>query len=364
MKELIYLLALKNIKGIGDIFARRLLKRFGTPESVFNSNMENLLEIEGINLTLARSIKEFSDWNGVRKEAELIHKKGIEIVKYNDSDYPPNLKNIYNYPLFLYYLGQINTEDNKALAVVGSRDCDDYGIKITETVVSQLSEMGVTVISGLARGIDTVAHKSALKSDGRTVAVLGNGIDICYPSENKTLFKKISESGYIISEYPLGTKPESKNFPKRNRLISGLSLGVIVIQANKDSGALITADYSNEQNREVFAIPGNIDNKRNYGSNQLIKNGAKLVENIDDIVEEIGEFKTLTNTKNLKNINMTNITGEEKIVFQHLLGSKLHIDQIVYKTNIDFIRLFSLLLNMEMKGIVKSFPGNYYQVLK
>lgn len=364
MKELIYLLALKNIKGIGDAFARRLLKSLGSPESVFNSSFENLLEIEGINHTLAKSIKEFSDWNSVRKEAEFIHKKGIKIVKYTDSHYPVNLKSIYNYPLFLYYVGDIKSEDDKALAVVGSRDCDDYGIKITERVVSKLSEKGITVVSGLARGIDTAAHQSALRSNGRTVAVLGNGIDICYPSENKELFKKISESGYVISEYPIGAKPESKNFPKRNRLISGLSLGVLVIQANKNSGALITADYSNEQNREVFTIPGNIDNKRNYGSNQLIKKGAKLVDNIDDIVDEIREFKTLTDKTIQKKADCKNITGEEKIVFQQLLESKLHIDQIVYKTNIDFIRLFSLLLNMEMKGIVKSFPGNYYQAVK
>ena len=363
MEELVYLLALKNIKGIGDISARKLLERFGSPESVFNTKKEELLRVEGINETLSRSITEYSGWDEDVKEADMIRKREIKIVKCYDSEYPENLKNIYNYPLFLYYIGQIKKEDDNALAVVGSRDCDDYGIRTTERIVSQLSERGVTVISGMARGIDTAAHKSALKSGGRTIAVLGNGIDICYPSENKRLFKEISEHGCAMSEYPLGTKPEGTNFPKRNRLISGLSLGVVVVQANKNSGALITADYANEQNREVFSIPGNIDNRKNSGTNLLIKRGAKLVENVDDIVEEIAELKTLTSKTNTEKIKRTNITGDESIVFQHLLKSKLHIDQIAHKTNFDFTRLSSLLLNMELKGIVKSLPGNYYKTL-
>ena len=201
------------------------------------------------------------------------------------------MKNIYNFPLFLYYLGQISTDDNKALAVVGSRDCDDYGINITENIVKQLSERGITIISGL-------------------------------------------------------------------------SLGVIVVQANRNSGALITAGYANEQNREVFAVPGNIDNKRNSGTHSLLRNGAKLVENIEDIIEEITEFKTLETIAATKKANRPNITGDEEIVFQHLRESRMHIDQIAFKTKIDFVRLFSLLLNMELKGIVKSFPGNYYKAVK
>jgi len=363
MEEIIYLLALKDIKGIGDTIARRLLKRIGSPESVFKAGINTLLEVDGINISLAKSIKGYSDWNKIIREAKIIKNKGIKIVKYNDNNYPRNLKNIYNSPLFLYYIGHIDTQDDIALAVIGSRDCDDYGIRITEKLVKQLSEKGITVISGMARGIDTFAHKAALSSGGRTVAVLGNGVDICYPNENRELYTAITERGYVVSEYSVGTAPESVNFPKRNRLISGLSLGVIVIQARKNSGALITADYANEQNRDVFAIPGNIDNRRNCGSNHLLKNGAKLVENIDDIVEEIAELRTLEIKTDAERIIRPNITGDENVVFKHLIESKLHIDQIAYKTNIDVTRLFSLLLNMELKGIVKSLPGNYYKAV-
>ena len=361
MEELIHLLALRNIKGIGDIIARRLLNRFGSPISVFKANTDTLIDVEGVNKTLARSILNYSDWDNNKREAEIINKKEIKIVKFNDPEYPRNLKNIYNYPLFLYYIGQIRKENDIALAVVGSRDCDDYGIKVTEKIVNQLSDCGITIISGMARGIDTAAHKAALKYGGKTVAVLGNGVDICYPYENNELYKAITSGGYVASEYSVGTKPESMNFPRRNRLISGLSLGVIVIQANRNSGALITADYANEQNREVFAIPGNITNRRNSGTNQLIKNGAKLVDNIKDIVEEISDFSTLSVKTGTEKRTRPDIKGDEAVIFRHLLESKLHIDQIAQLTNIDITRLFSLLLSMEMKGIIKSLPGNYYK---
>lgn len=363
MEDIIYLLALKNIKGVGDIYAARLLERFGSPGSIFNSEVNELLKVDGINKTLANSIVGYSDWDKNRKEADIIQKRGVKVVGCHNPLYPKNLKNIYNHPLLLYYVGDIDRKDDIAIGVVGSRNCDDYGIKITENIVTKLSQRGITVVSGMARGIDTVAHRSALKAGGRTAAVLGSGIDVCYPRENKKLFSKISECGYVMSEFPLGTEPEGVNFPKRNRLISGLSLGVVVIQANSNSGALITAGYAIEQNREVFAIPGNVDNKRNSGANQLIKRGAKLVEDLDDIVEEITEFKTLTGEIDKKKIKRFDITKEENIVFQHLLESKLHVDQIAHKTEIDTVKLFPLLLSMELKGIIRSFPGSYYQAV-
>lgn len=361
MDEVVYLLSLKNIKGIGDAYARKLIKKFGSPEEVFQQKSADLVQIGGITTSLAESIVRYDGWDVAEKEAEEINKRGARIIKFYDNDYPENLKQIYNYPLFLYYSGQINKVDEHALAVVGSRDCDKYGVTITENIVKHLASMGITIISGLARGIDTVAHKAAINSGGRTVAVLGNGIDICYPGENRELFNNIPENGYIVTEYPIGTEPDSLNFPKRNRLISGLSLGVIVVQANRKSGALITAEYAGEQNREVFAVPGNINNKRNSGTNRLIKSGAILIDNIDDITDEIPLLKKL----NKKRVNAGNtlpeLSGDENLVYQLLSDSELHIDQIGGGTNIRAEKLFELLLNMELKGIIKSMPGNYYK---
>ncbi|MFH1784401.1 MAG: DNA-processing protein DprA [bacterium] len=223
--------------------------------------------------------------------------KDIRILTIKDKDYPANLRFTFTPPKMLYVKGDLSDFDSVAIAVVGSRTPTAYGIKVTRELVGELSRNGVTVISGLARGIDTCAHKAALDAGGRTIAILGSGHYNIYPPENRALAEAICNSGAVISEFPLQAGPRRENFPRRNRLISGLSLGTIVVEAKQKSGSLITASFALEQGREVFAVPGNIYSKCSEGTNQLIKQGAKLVETIDDIIEEIDSFKTIFNKK-------------------------------------------------------------------
>ena len=279
---------------------------------------------------------------------------------FQDNEYPKNLETIYSPPAFFYISGSINPDDNLAIAVVGSRECDDYGITITERFVREFANLGITVISGMARGIDTIAHKTAVASSGRTLAVLGNGINIVYPPENKKLYREVTENGALITEFGLDTKPDSVNFPKRNRLISGLSCGVLVVQASKKSGALITASYSNEQNKETFAIPGNINNMKSCGANYLIKNGAKLVDSIEDIIEEIDSFRSLIAKENKNNKLL--ISDDEKKVLEILNDGKLHVDQIISELGQPSGYILSLLLEMEVKGLIAQLPGKFFQI--
>lgn len=364
MNEAVYLLSLQDKSGIGDVSIKKLLELFGSAENVFKAEYNDLIKSGVVNKESAKAIKEYSKWKNYIKEYKKVEESGFSFITYEDNDYPENLKNIYNIPVLLQYYGDIKNSDSNALAVVGSRNCDEYGKNVTEIIVKKLVENSITIVSGMARGIDTVAHTSAIKYGGRTIAVIGSGLDICYPPENRELFKKIADNGYVLSEYQLGTEPDSINFPKRNRIISGLSLGVLVIQANIKSGALITAHYALEQNREVFAIPVNINNRKSSGCNQLIKNGAKLVGNIDDIISEIKQFQGINKThkKQDKNLNTVNLTRNEEVIVSLLKDKRLHIDQLQSDSNISSSDLFPIMLDLEMKGIIRVLPGNFYEL--
>jgi len=364
LNETVYLLSLQDKSGIGDVTLKKLVDNYGSAENVFKAEFADLIQTGVVNKESAKEIKGYTKWEFYLKEYKKVEKSGYFFVTYKDNKYPANLKNIYNIPMLLQHYGDIKNTDCNALAVVGSRNCDEYGKNVTEIIVKKLVEQGITIVSGMARGIDTVAHRSAIKYGGRTIAVIGSGLDICYPPENKELFEKISENGYVLSEYKLGTEPDSINFPKRNRIISGLSLGVIVVQANIKSGALITAQYALEQNREVFAIPANINNKKSSGCNKLIKNGAKLVENIDDIISEIKQFQEINNVNKHLNTNYhsVNITKNEKLIVSLLKDKKLHIDELQIGSSLSSSELFSLVLELEMKEIVRVLPGNFYEL--
>ena len=361
MNENIYLLALKKVKGVGDVLAGRLVKGLGSAKGVFMAGRVKLKAIEGISEQVVEDIVNYNDWGSVKDEVRDLEAKGIKIVNILGKEYPENLKNIYSYPTFLYCRGILSPGDGLSLAVVGSREYDEYGKDATRYFVKNLSLLGITIVSGFARGIDTIAHTSCLRNDGRTVAVLGSGIDVCYPPENKRLYDQICESGAVLSEYGTGIKPESGNFPKRNKIISGLSLGVIIIQARKNSGALITANYAVEQNREVFAVPGNINNPRNYGCNQLIRKGAVPASCVEDVLSEIEQLKGLINKGNDPAASDPATADEEEVKILAILNeAKLHIDQlkIAYDNSRD---LYSLLLAMEIKGLIRPLPGNYYE---
>ncbi len=282
------LIMLNMVPDVGCVKLRLLLEQFKSPAGIFSSSVSELKSVKGIGQHTARAIKNaYSDYD-IEKEIALIKKFGVSVTTLFDDDYPLNLMNIYDPPILLYTKGALKVNDEFAVAIVGSRICTYYGMNMAEKMASELACCGLTVVSGLARGIDTAAHKGALKSKGRTVAVLGNGLSSVYPPENKVLSEQIILNGALISEFPMETPPYKHNFPRRNRVISGLSKAVLVVEAAKKSGALITADFALEQGRDVFAVPGMAGRPLSAGTNSLIKQGAKLIDTANDILEELG----------------------------------------------------------------------------
>jgi len=297
--------------------------------------------------------------NSLNEELEAIEKLGVNIITVDDEQYPENLKHIYDPPKVLYVKGGFKPEDCFNIAIVGTRRASLYGQQNAERFAAELAERGFTITSGLARGIDTLAHKGAIKRGGRTIAVLGCGIDIAYPPENKKLMEEIEKKGAIISEFPIGTPPLKYNFPIRNRIISGLSMGVLVIEAPEKSGALITVSYALEQGREVFSLPGRIDTPTSKGTLGLIKDGAKLVQTIDDILEELQSLPEKERKEHEKeNFDISGLTDEEKSVINVLSEEPMHIDEI--KSNVDVSNISSILLKLELKKAIRELPGKHY----
>lgn len=362
-----YWLALSFIKDIGPITVKRLLSVFHSPKRILKASLNELGDVEGISELRAKRICKFNSWNMVEEELKKIKDHNIRIITYADREYPENLRNIDDSPIILYTKGSFIKDDRYAIAIVGSRLMTEYGRIMANKISSELSSLGITIVSGMARGIDTIAHKGAIKAGGRSIAVLGCGLDRPYPDENVELFEALSNSGAVISEFPLGTSPNKENFPKRNRLISGLSLGVLVVEAAINSGSLITADCALEQGKDVFAIPGNITSRQSEGTNFLIKKGAKLVQRTDDILEEIApQLKRLIgsskNSKEFfsKNLDKLEITYEEKAICNILGSEPKHIDTLARETGMPTARLSGLLLGLEIKGIVRQADGKRF----
>ena len=281
------LLGLYSISGIGPTRMRKLISAFQSPQDVLQAPPEQLIQVEGIDRKTAQKIRAGADDSFVQEQIKLLEKHETKLITYWDAQYPTRLKKIYDPPVFLFYKGNPQYLNLPAIAVVGTRNPSGYGRMISEKFSRELAQRGLSIVSGLARGVDTIAHKTALKVNAKTIAVLGNGLDFIYPPENRQLYADIFENGLIISEYAMATKPDAVNFPKRNRIISGLSLGVLITEAGDKSGALLTALYANDQNREVFAVPGSIVSEKSAGTNKLIRNGAKLTRNVVDILEEL-----------------------------------------------------------------------------
>lgn len=354
-RGLIYWLALGSIPGIGPHTYKALIERFGSPEEVFNASTDELLAIEGIGRETAKRIGSFRGWRRVEEELEVIKRKGIGIVTLMDRTYPANLKEIYDPPPYLYIKGELKGEDERAIAIVGSRTPTPYGLGVAYRMAMELASCGFTIVSGMARGIDSEAHRGALKAGGRTIAVLGSGIDVIYPPEGRDLYHGIVESGAVISEFPLSTPPYGRNFPKRNRIISGLSLGVLVVEASLRSGSLITARLALEQGREVFAVPGSITSGRSRGTNLLIKEGAKLVEDVDDVLGEVSQWRDRLRG----GVMDYTLTEKERIVYNSL-EEPVHIDMIIKKSGLRAEEVSSLLLGLEAKGLIVQHPGKVF----
>jgi DNA processing protein len=360
-EEISYWLALSLIPGIGSILIQRLLERFKTPDAVFRAPMKELLKIEGLGRKVAGEIQKGPPERAVQRELSLLKGVGGKIVTLKDNDYPMRLKDIYDPPALLYVRGELRREDELAVAIVGSRKTSPYGRWITERIGQDLARHGVTVVSGMARGIDSVAHKGALQGGGRTIAVLGCGVDVIYPSENRNLFYQIIEHGAILSEFPMGSPPEGGHFPKRNRIISGLSIGAVIVQASAESGSLITAGYALEQGREVFAVPGNVGAEGSRGTNQLIKDGAKMVESSEDILEEIlPQWSREREAPPHGGLPVPDLTEEEEVLYRLLGETPSHIDAIIRESQLDPGKVSSLLLNLELKGLISQWPGKCF----
>jgi DNA processing protein len=345
---------------IGPVSGRKLLASFGSPENIFKADTAELLSVKGVSRERVGNIRNFRQWDLVEKYVGAIERKGISVVPCQDNRYPEALKNIEDAPLVLYMKGEYIPEDRFAIGVVGSRNHTPYGESVTQRIACELSAAGFTIISGLARGIDTLSHKSALAAGGRTIAVLGSGPDVYYPAENRGLSERISSSGCVISEFLPGTMPNKENFPRRNRLISGLSLGILVVEATDNSGSLITAAYALEQNKEVFAVPGNITSRNSEGTNKLIKQGAKIVLNTDDIIEELAPvLKGYIRTGRKEGLQLE---GEESRLCTMLSREPKHVDLISRESGMSINQLLGLLLSLELKGIVKQAGGKRFYI--
>lgn len=358
-EDIFYWLALSLVPGVGSTLMKRLLDRFNTPEAVFRASMKELLSIEGLGGKVAGEIQKGPSEKAVERELSLLKEVDGKIITFKDRDYPRRLKDIYDPPALLYMRGELKSRDELAIAIVGSRKTSPYGRWFTEKIARDFAHHGVTVVSGMARGIDSVAHQGALQGGGRTIAVLGCGINVIYPSENRNLFYQMIEQGAVLSEFSMGSPPEGGHFPRRNRIISGLSVGVVIVQASAESGSLITAGYALEQGREVFAVPGNVGAEGSRGTNRLIKEGAKLVESTDDILEEIlpqwkREKETTPETP------LPDLIGEEKILYDLLGETPIQIDAIIRETHLDPGKVSSLLLNLELKGLICQWPGKCF----
>ncbi len=351
-------IALSDVPDIGPVTARKLLAIYKKPEAVFKAPYKELANIHGIGPAKAKNIKGYSEWGKIDAQLKKLDAGGIKIVTFSNKDYPETLKNIEDAPIVLYIKGTIQKEDRYAVAVVGSRKYSSYGKLAAEKLSSELSSMGFTIVSGMARGIDTLAHVAAINSRGRSIAVLGSGIDVPYPPENRGLMEKLSASGYVISEFPPGTLPERENFPKRNRIISGLSLGVLVVEATADSGSLITASCALEQGKEVFAVPGNINSANSKGTNDLIKKGAKLVQSAEDVIEELAPvLKGYIRTREKANIELS---VEEKRLCDIMTAEPKHVDTLSRESKMPAQKVLGILLSLELKGIVKQAEGKKF----
>lgn len=360
-RNIFYWLALSFISGLGSTLIRRLIDRFETPERVFHASKRELLEIEGLGEKLIEKIKNGPEEKLVENELSLLKGVGGDIITIKDVNYPKRLKEIYDPPPILYIRGSLKEDDELAISIVGSRKTNPYGRWITEKISRELARHGITIVSGMARGIDAIAHMGAISEGGRTIAVLGCGIDVVYPSENRALFNEIIDHGAIISEFPMKSLPEGGHFPRRNRIISGLSLGVVVVQANQGSGSLITANYALEQGREVFAIPGNVGAEGSRGTNQLIKQGARLVESSEDILEEIlPQWKREKGEDREEKRPKIDLAEDERIIYELLDENPLDIDTIIRESRFDAGKVSSLLLDLELRGLISQWPGKCF----
>lgn len=358
MKKEEYNYWLSNIKGIGNKKRSHLLKAFNVAEKIYMASSSDIKSKTPLSdRDIDRIIKSKNEQD-IKDGLSILEEKGIDFISIEDKRYPSKLKEIHDPPFALYIKGELPPEGKKSIAIVGARDCSLYGKEVTKYLATSLSAAGIPIISGLARGIDSHAHVSALRADGKTYGILGCGIDVYYPRENFNLYRKMEEVGGVISEYGLGVNPHPGNFPMRNRIISGITDAVLVIEARKRSGSLITVDMGLDQGKDIYSVPGRIGDKLSEGCNELIKMGAKPVTSPDDILEDLiyNYDKTITNCKNISSA----LERKEKVVYACLGFAPKHIEEISRETEIGLHELGEIMLKLEISNLIEQTIKNFY----
>lgn len=355
-RDIRYWIGFNKVSGIGAARLQALLDYFGDLQTAWRAPVYDLRQAGLDRRSLANLLKA-RDKLDLDAEMGRLEGANVRVLTWSDASYPPNLRQVYNAPPVLYVRGQIEKRDEWAVAVVGTRRASVYGKEAARMIGTGLAQAGVTVVSGMARGIDTVAHRTCLDAGGRTIAVLGCGVDVIYPPENARLVGEIVERGAIVSEYALGTRPDASNFPPRNRIISGLTLGTVVAEAGLGSGALITASFAAEQGREVFAVPGNVFARGSRGANQLIQQGAKLVCNVTDVLEELN-LTMVSEQAQVRAVIPENET--EALLLDHLSAEPVHVDELRRAVQMPIAQVSSTLALMELKGMVRQVGGMKY----
>ncbi len=361
-------LGLRSIPGVGLVLSQRLVQRFGGPAAVFKASFQDLVAVKGITPALAQAILTFRDWDKLEERLARLTALGAEMVTRDDPRFPIRLQEIPYPPPFLFIKGTLAPEDSLAVAIVGTRGASYYGLKASRRLAGALAARGVTVVSGLARGIDTAAHQGALEMSGRTLAVLGCGLDVVYPPENRQLYQEIPARGALVSEFSLGTPPEARNFPIRNRIISGLALGVLVIEAGSTSGTTITVRYALDQGREVFAVPGPIDSPTSLGPHRLIQQGAKLVQDVEDIFSEFPGlargpgplFGVPSRVSETASPAAAGAAAPEEPLLAILSSDPLSLEELLRATGLPAHQVLSRLTVLELEGLIRELPGKRF----
>lgn len=357
---------LNRIEGLGPVSVRRLIDALGSPRAILEADREELMKARGVGEKLALKIISRRDDVELDAEFERADKAGAHIITPLDDEYPTALKAIHDPPLALYVWGELLPEDEKALGMVGSRSTSNYGLASADRLASQLAQTGFTVVSGLARGTDTAAHSGALKGGGRTIAVLGGALDCLYPPENEALAERIAKQGAVISEYPMGRQADRMTFPYRNRIISGLSMGVLLIESAVKGGSMHTADAAMEQGRTVFALPGRVDMPGARGPHKLIKSGAKLVETLDDILEEYEFLLPQEERQGPQDVPSARpdvpLDEQERKIVEALWQEPMDVDSLTRAMALKSHELSGLLLGLEMKRVIKILPGRMVEL--
>ncbi|AGA30481.1 DNA protecting protein DprA [Singulisphaera acidiphila DSM 18658] len=358
------LVCLTMVAGVGPHTSRQLLERFGTAGRVLDASVSTLRDVQGIGPKIADRIATARRDHDAGAELERCRRVGVQVVTSNDPLYPPPLQDIPDPPFLLYIKGSYEPRDPLAIALVGSRRCTPYGLRVAERLGASLARVGITVVSGLARGIDAAAHRGALKAGGRTLGVMANGLGQVYPPEHEDLAAQIADSGAVISEMPMGQGPLAGLFPQRNRIISGLSLGVVVIEATPRSGSLSTAHHAMEQNRDVFAVPGPVDSLSSHGCHRLIRDGARLVETVDDILEELGplvrEIRPSSEETPVRHPAELTLSDLERSLLGQLDDRPTAVDELIGRTGLVASQVLATLSVLEMRRLVRRLPGHQF----